>query len=316
MISIIVPAYNAEKYIERTIGSLLEQTYDDLEIVCVNDGSFDGTLELLKELSSRDKRIKILDKANEGVTMARRFGFEHSGGEFIGFVDSDDTVEPNMFEQLINNAEKNNTEISHCGYDVIGLNGEKTYFYNTGKFAVQNKTDGLKSLIEGKIEPALCNKLYRRELLENLFHSGVMDYSIKINEDLLMNYYLFKNAEKTVFEDVCLYHYLKREGSASTSGISKNYIWDQINVKKIILEDSQGTDYVEAAKKAFILRLVHSYNSLIGVKDYDSDRREIRRMISDNKELINVLEDKYKTLAKMILNTPAIYHAVYKITSK
>ena len=111
-ISIIIPAYNASKYIIRTLDSICNQTYKNLEIIVVDDGSSDNTLEICKEQSEKDNRIKVFHKKNEGVTLARDMGISLATGELIGFIDADDTIDPKMYECLYNNLVKYDADIS------------------------------------------------------------------------------------------------------------------------------------------------------------------------------------------------------------
>ena len=312
MISIIVPTYNVESYIKRTIESVLNQTYTNIEVICVNDGSTDDTLQRLRTIAELDDRVKIFTKKNEGVTLARKFGVEHANGEYIGFVDADDIIDSTMYERLYKNLSDYQADISHCAHDIVWLNGKRERFYGTARLAQQDKISGLKSLISGSFEPGLCNKLYKHTLLHNLLHSDVMDYSIKINEDLLMNYYLFKSANTTVFEDVCLYHYIKREGSASSSPISSKFIWDQINVKQIILKDAKDTEYESDAIKAMLITCIIQYNILLKTKNYefDTDLRQIASLLRDNKQYFGLLNQKQRIGANAIISCPKLYGKV------
>ena len=114
-----------------------------------------------------------------------------------------------------------------------------TPYYGTGLLAEQDNRNGLLDLFEGsRIEPGLWNKLYNKTLFHSLLHDEVMDFSIKINEDLLMNYYLFRDSKKSVFDDVCKYHYLVHEGSAATSKLNRNKLEDPLKVRKILLKET------------------------------------------------------------------------------
>lgn len=314
LISIIVPAYNVENYIRETIKSILNQTYENIEVICVDDGSTDNTYQALKFLAATDERIRAFTKKNEGVTKARQYGFEQAKGKYVGFIDADDQIEPNMFEKLYSNAKKFNADISHCGHDIVWLDGRKESFYGTGRLAQQDKISGIKSLISGSFEPGLCNKLYKYNLLHSLFHSEVMDYSIKINEDLLMNYYLFKMADSTVLEDVCLYHYIKRVGSASASGWNKDMIWDPIRVRQRILEDAIGTEYEKDAKIVNLFTCINQYNNLLKIAnpEFDNDKEEIRELIINNKDDIKLLRKKHALGARLIVSTPKLYSKLFK----
>ena len=236
MISIIIPAYNIEKELARTLDSVLAQTYKNIEVIVVNDGSGDGTGAVIDAYAAKDSRIKAIHKENGGVTSARLRGVAEATGEWIGFVDGDDWIEPDMYERLIRNAQEHHADISHCGYRMVFPNGRVDWYYNTSRMAEQDHEAGLRDLVEGKfVEPALWNKLFRKELFRNIAEQ--MDYSIKINEDVLMNYYLFKESDRAIYEDFCPYHYVLRPGSAATSRMSVNKLTDPVKVSRIIWQD-------------------------------------------------------------------------------
>lgn len=238
-ISIIVPAYNIERYLGRCLDSLLAQEYEDLEIVVVNDGSTDGTSAVIDSYAAKDCRIKPIHKENGGVTSARLRGLEVVTGDWIGFCDGDDFVEPDMYARLIKNALEYNASISHCGYKMIFPTGKIEYYYNTGKLALQTGQQGCRALLEGKfVEPGLVNKLYRKTLFHGL--SEWIDPSIRNYEDLLMNFYLFRQADMTFYEDFCPYHYILRKGSAAVSKLNEHKLADPIKVQHILETETQN----------------------------------------------------------------------------
>lgn len=233
-ISIIVPVYNLEDYIERTVASVQVQTYQNLEIILVDDGSKDNSLELLKRLERDDNRIKVISQENAGVTSARLTGIKAATGEWIGFVDGDDHIDSDMYERLLYNAIKYGADISHCGYKMI-FPSRVDYYYNTGRLVEQDRESGLRDLLSGDfIEPGLWNKIYRKSLFDSFFYGGVLDTTIKNMEDLLMNYYLFKEADISVYEDFCPYHYILRKDSAATSKPNQHKVTDPGKVFRII----------------------------------------------------------------------------------
>ena len=236
-ISVIIPAYNIENFLGPTLDSVLAQTHKDIEVIVVNDGSTDGTGAILDAYAARDSRIKAIHKENGGVTSARLRGVAEATGEWIGFVDGDDYIEPDMYEHLLKNALEHSADISHCGYQMVFPQGRVDYYYNTGRKTVQPGLRGCSDLLAGDfVEPGLWNKLYRRELFNDL--STHMNADIRINEDVLMNYYLFKNAKLAVYEDFCPYHYVLRAGSAATSRLNHHKLWDPLIVLHIIQEDA------------------------------------------------------------------------------
>lgn len=234
-LSIIVPAYNIEKDLPRCLESILAQTYGELEVIVVNDGSKDGTGAVIDAFSEKDSRVKAIHKENGGVTSARLRGLSEATGHWIAFVDGDDYIEPDMLERLLKNATTYNAEISHCGYRMV-FPSRVDWYYNTGVLTEQPGERGLYDLLEGRfVEPALWNKLYRRELFDGL--AAWMDTSIQVNEDLLMNAFLFRKANMAVHEDFCPYHYILRQGSAMVSRFNEHKLKDPLRVVDILLAE-------------------------------------------------------------------------------
>ena len=258
-ISIVIPAYNIEKYLKKTIDSVLNQTYVNIEVIVVDDGSKDGTGTIIDEFAKKDCRVKAIHKKNGGVTSARLAGVQVASGEWIGFVDGDDYIEAEMYEHLLRNAKKYDALISHCGYQMVFPNRVE-YYYNTGRLVQQDKLTGLKDLLAGSfIEPGLWNKLFHKTLFHSLLQEDKMPLNIKINEDLLMNYWLFKECDQAIYEDFCPYHYVLRRGSAATSNVNKNKLEDPIKVMKLLLEDVKGNKDLE---KIIWTKLLRQYINL------------------------------------------------------
>lgn len=243
LISIIVPTYNIENFIGRCIDSLLEQTYKNMEIIIVDDGSTDKTADIIDLYKEKNKNIKVIHKKNGGVSSARMTGVAVSKGKYIGFVDGDDWIEPDMYELLINNAIQYKADISHCGYQMDFPDGHVDYYYGTGVKKNHSHEQGLEELLTGKIvEPGIWNKIFRKDIIWNLEDCSIWDSNIKINEDLLMNYILFSRAQKSVFEDKCKYHYTLRKNSAATTKKSLEKFEDPIKVMKIIFNEMHSED--------------------------------------------------------------------------
>ena len=291
-ISIIIPAYNASKYITRTLDSICNQTYKNLEIIVVDDGSSDNTLEICKKQSEKDNRIKVFHKENEGVTLARDMGISMATGKFIGFVDADDTIDPKMYECLYNNLVKYDADISHCGYKTIKKNGEENLFYGTGKLIIQSNTDGIIDLIKGEIiEPGLWIKLFRKELFDTLDY----DKTMRINEDYVMNLLLFKRSRKSVFVDEPYYHYYQNENSGSRQ-ITKEYFYrDILKAADITLNLFKYDDNIHyyAEKRWFktyssMYKNQHSYN-------FNEIEFDINLLLQNVR---NKVVDNFKTLKK------------------
>ena len=243
LISIIVPAYNIAPFLPRCLDSILAQTHRELEIFVVDDGSTDETGAIVDAYAVRDGRIKPIHKQNGGVSSARMAGVAAATGEWIGFVDGDDYVEPEMFEHLLKNALEYNADISHCGYQMVFPDGHIDMYYNTKRKDFADRESGIQALLRGDhVEPGLWNKLFRRNIVQGSADSPLWDGSIRINEDLLLNYILFCRAKASVYEDIPFYHYILRKGSAATTkkpGLYK--VQNPVRVMELILEDAKHT---------------------------------------------------------------------------
>ncbi len=318
LISIIVPVYNIVPYLERCVRSIQNQSYSNLEIILVDNGSTDGSYELVDSLAAEDCRIVPIHEESQGVTHARLTGVSCANGEWIGFVDGDDLIEPDMFERLLKNAEQYNSQISHCGYQMVFDDGRLNYLYNTGCIVQQDTLTGLKDLLDGSyIEPGLWNKLFHKTLFHSLLQGDTMDLSIKNNEDLLMNFILFSNAEKSFYEDFCPYHYVVRQSSASRRELNANKIYDPIKVKKCIVELAP-TELKTEAKSAYLGTCIDSYSSLACERDkgFQKDRKAVRKLILEKKADFQLLDSRRQVLVKLITYAPHLYPLLYRFYSK
>lgn len=311
-ISVIVPAYNIARWLPRSLDSLLAQSHKDLEIVVVDDGSADEIRTVLAEYTARYPNIKAIHKENGGVTSARLRGVEESTGDWIAFMDGDDYVEPRMYERLLENAKTNAADISHCGHRILFSDGRVEYVHKSERIRVQDHRTGLWELLDNReVSLSLCTKLYRRELFQGI--SDWMDVKIKYNEDLLMNYYLFNRAERSVFEGNCPYHYILRQDSASCKGISENYIFDPIRVRQILLERC-GDQMGDELRQALLRNLLFNYAQLTVHKDrrqFGEYRSRVRALLLQQQEHIHLLSLRNKVLAQMICRAPWTFHLAY-----
>lgn len=317
-ISVIIPAYNIEAYLPRTLDSVLAQTYGNLEIIVVNDGSKDNTAAVIDAYTNKDSRIHAILKENGGVTSARLCGVAQATGDYIGFVDGDDYIEPQMYERLIENLKKHNADISHCGYQMV-FPSRVDYYYNSGNLILQENDRPCADLLEGSfVEPALYNKLYRRELFVGL--EEWMDKNIRINEDLLMNFYLFRQTQKAVFEDVCPYHYILRKGSAATSVLNEHKLRDPLKVLQILLaETEENPAWNRIITRRLIYQLIstatlHARNQKELILPYRKEaRKELRRRL---RYALNTCGTKLKIMALWAAIWPWSYGFVHRAYAK
>lgn len=253
-ISIIIPAYNIEPYLERCLNSVRSQTYKNLQIIVVDDGSTDQTGRIADHIARQDYRFLVIHKENGGVSAARKTGLEHATGEYIGFADGDDYIEPDMYENLIGLAIEYDADIAHCGYQMVFPDRVDLY-HGTKQLKVQDTYTGVKDLLEGSlVEPGLVNKIYRKVLFNNLEY----DESIVIHEDLLLNYYLFQKARRSVFSDMPYYHYMVRANSASTSGWNEHKLKDPIRVLEIMGETENNCELKKIIINRYAYQLIRN----------------------------------------------------------
>lgn len=315
LISIIVPVFNLENELPRCLDSILAQSYSNIEIIIVDDGSSDSSADIMRRYAEKEPRIKPVFQENGGVTSARLHGVREASGQWIGFVDGDDEIEPDMYERLLKNATTYHADISHCGYQMCFSDGRIHYFHNTGLLTQQDKITALKELLSGsRIEPGLWNKLFHKTLFHSLLHGEAVPLDIKINEDLLMNYRLFSAAEQTVFEDWCPYRYIVRSSSASRAKLNPHKIYDPIRVKEIILEDAPVEIFIDA-QKAFLNTCVYSYCGLLEENNADIyyAKQVLRSKLQRNKTWIKCLPVRSQLLAYLILYMPHLLRFIYPI---
>lgn len=200
-ISIIVPVFNAKPYLISILDSVLNQSYKNFELIFVNDGSVDDSLELLLEIQKKDSRIKVYSQENKGVTAARKLGWEKSTGSYITFLDADDFFLENSLEVLIFHAKNGDYDIVNAAFTSVP-GGRVWRNKHIGEFS---KRDYLKSLIFGETYGVLYASIYKKELFKESTFS--FDESIKIGEDVLMNIEICERVSKIKNIDKLVYNY-------------------------------------------------------------------------------------------------------------
>lgn len=314
LISVIVPAYNVETYLAKSLDSILSQSYRNIEVVVVDDGSKDGTAGIIDQYARMNPgKVVALYIPNGGVTHARLTGVQAAHGTWIGFMDADDYIEPCMYERLMANAQAFEADISQCGYQLV-LPDEVVYYYNTGRMEQQDAQRGVTALLDGSyIEPGLCNKLFRKTLFHGLYQSKKMELDIRNNEDLLMNFFLFREAKRIVYEDFCPYHYLLRVDSATTQQLNEHKLKDPMKVLRILLEETkENEEQYMAVRRRYIRLLCNNATMLLGcspelIKPY---RKEMRREL--RQELPGILAGThYGTRLKMLALCAGILPSLY-----
>lgn len=227
-LSVVVPVYNVEKYLSRALDSILQQTYPVYEIICVDDGSTDSSLDILQEYAKKDNRIKVIHKENGGLVSARKAGIAKASGTYAAYVDSDDFIEPNMYEEMMELATKNDADMVTSGFirdygNSITMNTEKM---KPGVYSdVHHCKEFLGKLIDREsfyqtyISPSVCNKIFRTSKLQEV--QAKVDNRITAGEDDAVTYPFLFRCDRVVVSGACYYHYCIRE-TGSVLGTKKN----------------------------------------------------------------------------------------------
>lgn len=256
IVSIIVPVYNVEKYIERCLDSLINQTYSNIEIILVNDGSTDDSEIICNEYEKKDKRIKVLNKKNGGLSSARNAGLKIINGNYVMFVDSDDFVDLSIVETLLNNITETKSDISICSYYSIKGDNKSSPIFNNTKFIVNDnkKYYNLYNEYSG-VTVSSCMKLFKSTLFNNIhFTEGA------IHEDEIIIFELLKLAKKISYDLEPLYYYENRTGS-----ITRKF---DITKLKLIEFLNQRIDFFRMMNKNDLIqmtdyKILYTYTSLI-----------------------------------------------------
>lgn len=290
MISIIVPVYNNESYIGKCIESIINQTYSEIEIIIVNDGSTDDTERIVKEYRQKDERIKLYTIDNAGVSNARNFGISKAVGEYIGFVDSDDYIQKNMYEVLLENMDDSVQMVccKACLKKDIGVE-EESNFPKTGKYT---NIEMVKFLSEGnpKIEGTVWRGLFKRSIIIE----KLIDFKkIKIYEDILFLIEYLKYIEYIKVLDEPLYIYNKtNEDSAVFNLNSKRYVKDFVKFPKMLNEVVKGSNLEQIMEKRLIITYIYTairLRNVLNYKDFKAICKEYKISEQVNKKQLKLI---------------------------
>lgn len=238
-ISVIIPVYNVEKYLGKCLSSLMEQTFRDFEIIAVNDGSTDGSLEILRRFESNYENLTVLDQENGGVSSARNLALQHAKGEYLCFVDSDDFVAPTYLQRLYELCTENNADIACCSYYFRFVEWDFLIQYPFRCKGVFNRRQAMKRLLhDWSVQSLLWNKIYKRSLFEK---SG-LQFPKMCFEDLAVLNRVFAYADRVAITTEPLYYYNKHKAStlATINAKKVNDFLRSIAMVRTSLEESGG----------------------------------------------------------------------------
>ena len=314
MISVIVPIYNKAPYIQKCLEDISKQTYRDLEIICINDGSTDDSGEIVKTFVKEDPRFQYVEQENQGGSAARNHGLELAKGEYISFIDCDDGLECDMYAFLLDLIEKYDADIAHCGYKKIHMDGSVSKIGDQNNCFIQTREEALQCLIDGQFfTGSLWTKLYRSSLFENI----EFDNSLKINEDILMNFMLFNKAGRIVFKDSTKYLYYERVEASTSRVPSEKKLLDSMKVFEYIFENCSETSelkFIAARRLFYVLSNVYRYYVFYPQQDAQNERKnQIRKKIAEIQSFSKSVSFKYRLNYQVMRKIPKIYKSLYQI---
>lgn len=213
-VSVIIPVYNCEAWIERCLGSVLEQTYQNLEVLVVDDGSGDGSAEIIENLAKRDSRVRYFFQGNQGVASARNRGLLETSGSVITFVDADDYIEKSTYEKMLAVMEEQEADIVECSYRLVNTSGRILQNDSLEEEVIIGKRQCARHYLRQKnVTNYVCNKIYRKELFQDLRFPA-----LKYSEDYYINNMVHARAEKKAILPDIFYNYVRYEGQATDEG--------------------------------------------------------------------------------------------------
>ena len=292
-ISVIVAVYNIEKYIAKCIESIMNQSYQELEIILVDDGSTDESGRICDAYARKDDRIKVIHRENGGLSAARNTGIENATGSYIGFVDGDDWIDEPMYEKMADMVKQYAADLVVCRYRCIYNKYQKDG--STGKITVFEKplemlTQCLREEEEFQIQHAAWNKIYKRELLgTKRFPEG------KWYEDVVFSAQILSETKVGVYIDSAFYNYVcEREGSIMNAGMTEKFFTDWIPAyieKENYLESLDNREPLCTHRYFFYKRLLSIYRDLF--------KKENKRVRKYKKQIESILRDRKNTFEEV-----------------
>ena len=301
MISIIIPVYNSEKYLKRCIDCVINQTYNDWELILINDGSIDKSGEICELYVKQNSRIHCIHQENAGASIARKNGIEHSRGEYLTFVDSDDFIEPLFLKSLYEALKGQKVMISACSYSKHKENEERFFKEIAGTIILEEK-DIFKRFFNYEFW-GFWGKLYNRNVFEGIY---IPPYTL--NEDYVVMLQIFNKYKRMAFVDTPLYHYIIHDNSLSNQKISKRALDEYYN-KAWAYNYSQKhmTNYIkqtEAQLTETCIKLIRMIKESRRIEEYNNEYLEMKHFL--RLHLSSILTNKHLLLGLKIMTLKSI----------
>ncbi len=232
LISIIVPVYNVENYLKKCLDSIQNQEYANFEAILIDDGSTDESLKICNEYAQRDKRFIVISQKNNGVSSARNKGLSVAKGDYISFIDSDDTVHPSYLQVLYSNIKRENADMSVCRW----VGSDQKVSKARTEIQVWNQEETFyKYFVKGQMDGAVYAKLYERHCIAGIF----FDVNLRIGEDQVFIIQVIERCNRIVYQEISLYTYLIRSTSAMKSPLDSRY-WDNVYRAEWLIKEAES----------------------------------------------------------------------------
>lgn len=317
-LSVIVPIYRVEKYLNSCIESIVNQTYKNLEIILVDDGSPDSCSDICDVWAERDKRIVVIHKKNGGASSARNAGLDTASGDYIAFVDGDDYLDADMYEIILSQINEYNADMASCGIVRENADGSvEEWDGSNAPLVIKNHTELLQLVGEaaGILPVSPCNKVFKAEVVKDIR----FDESFKYAEDTLFNFAAAMNINKAVIQNIPRYHYVSNDSSASHQSFGSSR-FDEHKVMDIIFDMTKEDENVlEYCIKGDVLKSFRTIRQMITSNACTDKFKMIRRRITRHRKAIfsSGLYSKATKLKTLLLwLMPDMYKAVIKIYGK
>ena len=305
MVSIIVPVYKVEKEIKRCVDSILNQTYRNIEVILIDDGSPDHCPVICDDYARMDSRVKVIHKENGGLSDARNAGLDVAEGTYIAFVDSDDWVERDYIETLYVNAIKENADISIIGFSMVWESGKIRRFSTDNEYYILNKEQAIRELLkQNKFYCMVCQKMYKAYIFENIrFPVG------KLYEDVAISLPTFTKASKVVVSGVSKYNYFQRSTSIVNSKFNKDKLYFLECCRNIIDYSNENLKMYDKEAHTFYLRALMTFIlQIYSVNNIENEiiLKQLEKEIRQQKKYI--WRESYLELRKKIVLTLIYFH--------
>jgi len=314
LISVIIPVYNSELYLEVCIDSVINQTYKSLEILLIDDGSTDRSPLICDSYELRDNRIKVVHKNNEGVSSARNLGIELASGEYISFIDSDDWLELDAYDHLATCIVDNHVDAVMFEYYVDHTNGETVHKSHYELNGVMDRMTAIKNTIS-PVNRFAVSKIFARKLVDKVR----FDQGIHIGEDTLFACYALNNADSVYYSAKPLYHYLQSEISATRCKFNKKrFTGVDAYYRLVEFCTLHYPSIVGVALASYINLLISAVTDLCGNLDFPDAEKHIRRLTSEvNKHFVRILfsgQASLKLKVKLVIFriSPWLQYVIHK----